>query len=207
MSQDAEWAFGRNARDPVLSEEQRAALEAKNTLRQYDRIAELVASSGNSLTLTPGLITEFHRLAVQGICADAGAFRQELVLIGDARHLPPSYRQVPELIDGLCEYVNNSADTIHIAAFLLWRVNWIHPFRDGNGRVARALCYLGLCVGFGFELPGTPTIATLLLRRRDAYLAGLEDADQVWRQEERIDVRKLETLLSDLIVEQAQTAL
>jgi hypothetical protein len=28
-----------------------------------------------------------------------------------------------------------------LAAYGLWRLNWIHPFVEGNGRTARAVCY------------------------------------------------------------------
>ncbi|HET9282483.1 MAG TPA: Fic family protein [Candidatus Angelobacter sp.] len=47
---------------------------------------------------------------------------------------------------------------IHLAAYVIWRLNWIHPFADGNGRTSRALSYLVLCTRLGERLPGTVTI-------------------------------------------------
>jgi fido (protein-threonine AMPylation protein) len=41
---------------------------------------------------------------------------------------------------------------------LMWRINWIHPFDDGNGRTARMASYAVLCVLLGYELPGTKAI-------------------------------------------------
>jgi hypothetical protein len=35
------------------------------------------------------------------------------------------------------------ATAIHLAAYLMWRLNWIHPFADGNGRTARMTSYVG----------------------------------------------------------------
>lgn len=37
-------------------------------------------------------------------------------------------------------------DEITLASFVLWRLNWIHPFIDGNGRTAAVLCYFVLGV-------------------------------------------------------------
>ncbi len=36
-----------------------------------------------------------------------------------------------------------------LAAYALWRLNWIHPFIEGNGRTARAACYYLICMKYG----------------------------------------------------------
>ena len=41
-----------------------------------------------------------------------------------------------------------------LAAYALWRLNWIHPFVEGNGRTARAACYYLICMKAGRLLPG-----------------------------------------------------
>jgi Fic family protein len=46
---------------------------------------------------------------------------------------------------------------IHLAAYLMWRLNWIHPFADGNGRTSRIISYVVLSIRAGAILPGTPT--------------------------------------------------
>jgi fido (protein-threonine AMPylation protein) len=53
-----------------------------------------------------------------------------------------------------------------LSAFVLWRLNWIHPFDDGNGRTARALAYLVACCRLGFDLPSKHPIVG-----RDRYFA------------------------------------
>ena len=47
---------------------------------------------------------------------------------------------------------------IHLAAYTMWRVNWIHPFAGGNGRTSRAVSNLVLCARLGYRLPGTLTV-------------------------------------------------
>ena len=43
-----------------------------------------------------------------------------------------------------------SGDTVRLSAEVLWRLNFIHPFINGNGRTARAACYFVLCVKCGW---------------------------------------------------------
>ena len=49
---------------------------------------------------------------------------------------------VAELVEDMCDYVNENWEAksaIHLAAYIMWRLNWIHPFADGNGRLSRFL--------------------------------------------------------------------
>jgi hypothetical protein len=57
------------------------------------------------------------------------------------------------------------------AAYLLYAVDAIHPFADGNGRAARAIASLPLYRAVGVPLVVTP-------RSRRAYLLALEDYDK-----------------------------
>lgn len=109
---------------------------------------------------------ELNRLAVERIIANPGAYRQTPMEIGKSKHQPPRWEDVPELVDEMCEYVarNWHRSAVHLAAYLLWRVNWIHPFSDGNGRTARAISYLVLCVRLLQRLPRRSDDAGLHLR-------------------------------------------
>jgi Fic family protein len=54
---------------------------------------------------------------------------------------------VADEVQSLCEYINdNWQSTVHLAAYVLWKMNWIHPFADGNGRTARAVSYVVLSI-------------------------------------------------------------
>lgn len=67
--------------------------------------------------------------------------------IKGSQHVPPDAWQVPQLVEELCDYVNDNWDAataLHLAAYVMWRLNWVHPLADGNGRTARAISYLVL---------------------------------------------------------------
>ena len=104
----------------------------------------------------------------------------------------------------MCDYVNekvNSKTPLHLASYLLWRINWIHPFADGNGRTARAVSYVVLCFLLGYELPGTRTIPEHIASDKTPYYHALEAADEAWKQK-RLDISKVEELLEDMLAKQ-----
>lgn len=67
-------------------------------------------------------------------------------------------------------------DTILAAAAAHHRLLWIHPFADGNGRVARLMSYAMLRDSIGTS--GIWSVARGLARNESAYKDRLEDCDQ-----------------------------
>ena len=149
---------------------------------------------------------ELQRQAIQGIFPNAGQFRQIPIYIQNTSHNPPDWPEVPKLVSEMCDYANtHQTDAVHVASYLMWRLNWIHPFNDGNGRTSRAVSYLALCAGLGMELPGTVTVPELIVRDRDPYYAALDKADAAWKLG-TVDVSGMESLMTQLLTEQLQSA-
>ncbi len=147
--------------------------------------------------MTPEIIKSLHHAAIKDIYACAGQYREWPVRIKGSVHKPPHHANVPGLVENMCETVNGRTDwtSIETAAYLLWRVNWIHPFGGGNGRTARAVCYLGLCVRESCVLPGEATIPTQIVNDRENFLAALRDADEALNTTSVSDVSKLAFLM------------
>jgi Fic family protein len=154
--------------------------------------------------LTADLLKELQRLAINQIYTCAGTFRDGPVRIKDVKHQPPNHTDVPILVGEMCDYVHQAWDSkpaVHLAAYLMWRINWIHPFFGGNGRTARAAAYLVLCVRIGFILPGEKTIPDLIVADRNPYYDALRSADEAW-EEQRLDVVQMEQMMSSLLAAQ-----
>lgn len=121
--------------------EQKAALEARNGLLQADEMFRLAseAISSGLFRLRPSVIQGFQRLAIKDIYTCAGNYRTTPVYIHGTEHQPPEPHEVPELVEGMCDYVNDNGDKspLHLSSYVMWRVNWIHPFAGGNGRTSR----------------------------------------------------------------------
>ncbi len=191
---------------PKLTDEQVVRREAENGLRQTDRMFELIdhAVSSQQFRLRTSTLIELNRLAVDGLVAHPGAYRTGPIEITKSTHVPPPHEDVPSHVDDLCDYVTANWETaypVHLAAFLLWRVNWIHPFEDGNGRTSRTVSYMALCIRLGYPLPGTPTIPEMIADNKKPYYAALEAADAAWRGG-RLDLAKMEELLTSALAAQ-----
>jgi len=112
----------------------------------------------------------------------------------------------------LCAYINDNwsrRDLVYLSAFILWRLNWVHPFENGNGRTARAVSYLALCMKHGALLPAKNSVVQQIMLQRQPYYAALRSADEVFTQTKSID-KALEPfiqLLSLLLKEQIRANL
>lgn len=70
----------------------------------------------------------------------AGSYKSKEVEIGGAAHTPHSMLDVPMAMNDLCDWLNqpHSNPALSAAVSHSWLTH-IHPFEDGNGRVARLL--------------------------------------------------------------------
>ena len=188
----------------------RAVRVAENAVAQTRRLKELIAEAVADIdrfNITVEMICELQRLAMDGLIPEPGALREADVIVG--LHEPPPWQQVRRYVEELCSYLNTGPDRdpIFLAAYALWRLNWIHPFVDGNGRTSRAISYLILCLAFGKDLPGNPNMLEMMLGSREQvrYRDGLAVADRAWIQG-RVDVAGLESLIVELLSRQLDAA-
>lgn len=193
---------------PPLTEAEKAVQEAANTLLQYDRTVELINEANQRVDrfrLYPHVIQDLNRICINRLESDAGRWRDVPMRIGGSSHTPPPPEEVPRHIDEMCEYVNDnwgSRSALHLAAFVMWRLNWIHPFIDGNGRTTRAVSYYALCAKLNFHIPGVMTIPEMITKDKGPYYAALEGGDKAWEQQHQIDVSEMEELLGGLLARQ-----
>lgn len=58
--------------------------------------------------------------------------------------IPPHFDDVPKLVDQFISVAHENWDVAEhptmLAAYVFWRLNWMHPFIESNGRTARAAC-------------------------------------------------------------------
>lgn len=187
--------------------DQLARLEIYNTVSQYLKIDEMVGyflDPDRPFRLRPSHILALHRAALEGISVLAGVWRPAGVEIGGSKHTPPQAYEVPERIEELCDYVNErwtEKKPLHLAAYVMWRLNWIHPFTDGNGRTSRAVSYLVLCVRLKALLPGKLTIPQQIEQDRTPYYKALEEADVAWSAGQ-INLTAMKQLLAAMLAKQ-----
>jgi Fic family protein len=120
----------------------REHLEANNNAKAFDRMEELAKKK---CAINHVIIQEIHEIVTRSIFEDAGKYRTRNVRIACAVKTPPDWAKIVKLLDELIEEIAKSKEhPIKIASFLHHRFVEIHPFSDGNGRVARLLTNLYL---------------------------------------------------------------
>ena len=192
--------------DPDL----RARQEAQNGLKQFDLVIRMVETflepERQPFRFRPSHLLSLHREALLGITGYAGNWRPSDIKIQGSKHKPPDAWEVPERIEELCDYINqkwNEKSPVHLASYVMWRLNWIHPFTDGNGRTSRAASYMILCLKLGYVIPGKNTIPDQIAADKTPYYKALEAADEAWEKDkDKIDLTKMKELLSSMLAKQ-----
>lgn len=183
-------------------------MESDNSVRQAalaDAIIKTYLDPERPFALRPSLILQLQSVAVDGLITNPGQWRSSQVGITKSAHTPPGPHLVEALVQEMCDYVNDNwheKTALHLAAYIMWRLNWIHPFADGNGRTSRAASYIVLCANLRLLLPGSPAIPQQIQENRTIYFHALEAADAAWKMTGNIDVSVMENLLTGMLAAQ-----
>lgn len=179
-------------------------LEISNGARQYDFLRSLVSASlaVNKPFLSAQILMALNFQAIACLHINAGEYRPCEVSVGN--HKPPEQYRVSALMDDFIHTVNRvweSTDAVTLCAFVLWRLNFIHPFINGNGRTARAASYFVLCVKAQAWLSSMTILPELLRRDSSEYVMALRHADESYKAGAP-DLSPLHTLIVRLLKEQ-----
>lgn len=123
---------------------------------------------------------------------------------------PPHFALVKDLVEKMFGFVKaewNSLDPDEASAYLLWRINYIHPFEDGNGRTARALSYSALCLKHGQLFSGRNTVIRQMGADPVRYVQGLRHASQTFEQTGSADLMPLRNMIQTYLDKQLDTTL
>lgn len=158
-------------------------VQEQNLIRQYDLMTNCIEIGlrQGPTAIDKYMLWAFNHVAVANISAFGGRFREEPIYVGN--HRPPHFKEVPDWMD---RFISNIHENWYIwsptelAAYGLWRLNWIHPFVEGNGRTARAVCYYLFCVRAGNLQPGRKILPERIREDRAGYERALQAADAAW---------------------------
>jgi Fic family protein len=191
--------------------EDKARIENKNADDHLDLIACLVHDYKIE-ELRESHVLELQKLAIQDIYPCGGTYRDARVAvhIANSPHRIPEPALVPALVQQSIDWINRERHRppLERAAYALWRFNWIHPFRGGNGRTSRAVAYLIVCMSERTMLPGSPAMPDLICGRRDEYIRALQKVDAAAMQDpDAPDFSAMLAFLTEMITTQLASAL
>lgn len=141
-------------------------------ITNYRRVLEFTRSYKKEMSID--LFLGLHELIERNIDDDsAGTFRKSEVGITGSELVPTPHPLIIEELTELISWCRVNPDQLHpveLAGVFHHRFLTIHPFIDGNGRVARELMNLIL------RWNGYPPII-IPVREREDYVRSLEEAD------------------------------
>lgn len=113
----------------------------------------------------------FQPFVAAGLCETAAqaGYRNRPVFIRGSRHVPPRVEIVGTCMETLFELLDRESEPTVRSVLGHWLFGYIHPYPDGNGRLARFLMNLMLASG------GHSWI-TIRIEDRRSYMAALEAA-------------------------------
>ena len=167
---------------PTMSadEETRLALSGYRDAMTY----VLQVAQDKAATVDEGLLKSLHFMMLKHrLDKDPGRWRPgEIYVVRDATKEPvyegPPSDQVPELIAGaITELEESDAPVLARAAMAHLNLVMVHPFRDGNGRMARALQTL-ILAREQIIAPVVSSIEEYLGRNTDRYYEVLGEVGQ-----------------------------
>ena len=187
-------------------------LNAANTINVLEALVTLLINNNqpNQLPLAPSetALRELHRCGTLFLLNRPGEYRDVPVQVANLQtgaviYQAPPHEQVQQLMTEFFEELHDiwrSGDALDAAAFALWRINWIHPFKNGNGRTARAFCYACLSARLGVILPGTTTVIDQIMLTRPDYEAAIRVADQAAAADPKArDLKQMKDYLDGLL--------
>lgn len=116
--------------------EQKEIQEVKNAYTAYERFSEIDPYNIKSLK-------QFHGIMTKYVVEESGDFRcgEEGVFNGgQCIFMAPPAQLVPQLMEELFAWMKSEKDKIHpliLSSVFHYEFVFIHPFSDGNGRMAR----------------------------------------------------------------------
>jgi fido (protein-threonine AMPylation protein) len=169
----------RNPADRDGDRRDRDALAARGYWQAFQSVKTMVAATlagENPGTLTRSAHREWYRELFQPFVAAGlitpsalAGYRNNAVYLQGSRHVPPRYEAVRDAMPALFDLLESEAESSVRAVLGHWLVGYVHPYPDGNGRVARFLMNVMLASG------GYPW-TVIRVEDRSAYMAALEAA-------------------------------
>ena len=155
----------------------------------YRKAMEFVGSLEDSKSkIDQDLILKLHEMTTKNILSDdkVGVFRKTNVVIknsitGQVSFRPPEAVKVPYLISDFLAFLNNLSsqeiNPVLRSGIVHYELVRVHPFVDGNGRVARALATL-ILFQEGYDIRRFFSLEEYFDRDASAYYEALQSVEK-----------------------------
>lgn len=143
--------------------------KVRRITNQKNAFLRIVTMAKEGIKLTEDELKDLHQTLMDGFNIPGGLYRNVDISVKGSNHTPPSYIKVYDRMEKYFNYIAEGPkeDVLEYISYCHLQLAKIHPFLDGNGRLARlVLNYELMSNGFA------PVIITA--DERDKYHHALE---------------------------------
>lgn len=184
--------------------EQKDIQEVKNAYKAYEEIDNVNPYSIDDLKKIQGILT----FAIED---DSGKFRNhgEAVYDGNIQiFMAPPHRMVPALMDNLFNWMNEVKENVNpliLSSIFHYEFVFIHPFSDGNGRVARL--WQTAILAHWKDLFKYIPIESIIRKHQEEYYTAIQNCNNVGNSNEFIEfmLKIIDEAVDGMILNQQET--
>lgn len=157
----------------------------------YRDALEMIHDSGTAMTLTGNLMLQLHAMLYRYMPDEGGHWKRTPNDIVEkhpdgttrTRFTPTPPHLVEVQIQGLCMNYDNAIaaeqESLVVVPLTVLDFLCIHPFRDGNGRMARLLTLMML-YRFNYQVGRYISLERVMEQSKETYYESLEASSQGW---------------------------
>lgn len=177
----------------------------------YRDVLQLVHSSHEAIPVNRNVILQLHKELYSYIPIEGGRWKNADNVISETypdgtkriRFEPVSAFETPEAMQNLCLELRERMSKEDVEPLVLMSIFIldflsIHPFNDGNGRIARLLTLL-LLYQFGFEVGCYISLEKIIEDSKESYYETLRQSSQGWHDNQNNILPWVNYLLGTLI--------
>lgn len=175
--------------------------EVKNAYEAYNKISEINPYSIKDLKMIHGIMTFL-------IEKESGKFRSHGECVKDGEKVifvAPSEKMVPSLMQDLFNWLNEAKENVHpliYSSVFHYEFVFIHPFGDGNGRMARL--WQSALLSKWKEIFEYVPIESLIKQYQEEYYNVIDNCNKVGESTEFIEfmLKMINETIDRIIIEQ-----
>lgn len=178
----------------IMKEKVDPQSRSEEEIAGYRDVLATIHSSYESIPVTPSIVLQLHRDLYKFSPLDGGRWKngdniiEEVLPSGERmiRFKPVSAFQTPQAVEELCKYikeysVKGDVEPLILTCSLVLDFLCIHPFDDGNGRMARLLTLL-LLYKLGYEVGRFISLEKIIEESKESYYSTLKQSSQGWHE-------------------------
>ena len=178
---------------PLVQERDEPHDRSEQEVAGYRDALALIHESGQDMPLTPNVIRQLHGRLYRYMADHGGEWKGapndiiEKLPNGNwrVRFQPTAPHRVEPQMEGLCERYaagrEREEEALVLVPLAILDFLCIHPFRDGNGRVARLLSLM-LLYQTGYEVGRYISLERVIEQSKETYYESLEASSSGWHE-------------------------